>query len=167
MYHGSGGIDMKHHEAKMGRVFVIRLEDGEDLHHNLERFAREQGIETAAVIALGGADDASRLVVGPENPDASPIVPMELPLQGVHEISGTGTLIRDENGEPVLHMHVAAGRSTQARTGCTRAGVQVWQVLEVIVFELLGSHTVRKIDQDTGFVLLDFDFAEDPGSEFH
>jgi len=151
---------MRYHEARVGRAFVIRLEDREDLHHSLEQFAREKGIETAAVIALGGADDGSRLVVGPEDPDVSPIFPMELVLRGVHEMSGTGTLVRNEQGDPILHMHAAVGRSTRSQAGCTRAGVQIWQVLEVVIIELLDSHAVRRLDGDTGFVLLDFEENE-------
>lgn len=148
---------MKYHEAKMGRVFVIRLEDGEDLHENIERFADEKGIEAAVVIAVGGARDGSRLVVGPENPDASPIYPMELALNGVHEIAGVGTIVREEDGNPALHMHASAGRSVRAHTGCTRAGVRVWQVMEVVIFELTDSHAVRKDDPATGFTLLNFE----------
>jgi len=148
---------MKYNEAKMGRVFVIRLEEGDDLHGSLERFAAEKGIESAAVIAIGGAKDGSRLVVGPENPDASPVYPMELALNGVHEIAGVGTIIKGEDGIPVLHMHASAGRSVRAHTGCTRAGVKVWQVMEVIVFEIIDSGAVRKSDPVTGFTLLSFE----------
>lgn len=35
---------MKYSEAKQGRIFVIRLEDGDIVHEELERFAREQSM---------------------------------------------------------------------------------------------------------------------------
>jgi len=57
---------MKYSEAKSGRVFVLRLEDGDVLHESIEAFARARGIRAAALIALGGADKGSTLVVGPE-----------------------------------------------------------------------------------------------------
>jgi len=152
-----GEKNTKFAEARLGRTFLIRLEDGESLHGTLEGFASEKDIESAAVMLLGGAESGSRLVVGPEDPDASPIIPTERTLNGVNEITGVGTILRDEEGRPVLHMHVAAGRGHDTVAGCTRAGVDIWQVAEVVVIELLGSGALRKFQEDTGFVLLDFD----------
>jgi predicted DNA-binding protein with PD1-like motif len=148
---------MKFSEARLARIFVLRLEDGEDLHGTLEQFAEEMRIDAGAVLALGGAADGSRLVVGPEDTKASPINPMKRMLNGVNEISGVGTLVRDEKGKAILHMHVAAGRGDSTAAGCTRAGVNIWQVAEVVVFELVGSGALRKFEEDTGFVLLDFE----------
>ena len=82
---------MKVSEAKMGRVFVIRLEDGDILH---------------------------------------------------------------EEGNPILHMHLACGRGDQTITGCVRRGVKVWHVLEIILTELTGTRAVRRPDTATGFNLL-------------
>jgi len=146
---------MKYSEARHGRVFVLRLEHGEVLHEILERFAREKQIRAAAVIVVGGADRASRLVVGPENGDARPVNPMELVLDAAHEIAGTGTIFPDEDGTPLLHLHVAAGRKNHTVTGCVRNGVVVWQVLEVVVFELTDTTAIRRRDPVLGFKLLD------------
>lgn len=51
---------MKYSQAKQGRIFVIRLEDGDVVHEEIERLAREQRIEAAALIIIGGADESSR-----------------------------------------------------------------------------------------------------------
>ena len=48
---------MRYSTARMGRIFVIGLEDGEVLHATIERFAEEQGIRAAALIIVGGADE--------------------------------------------------------------------------------------------------------------
>ena len=145
---------MKYSEAKQGRVFVIRLEDGEILHETLERFAAEQGIRAAYMIVLGGADSQSRLVVGPEDGQASPVNPMTHELDNVHEIVGTGTLFPDEEGKPMLHMHVASGRKDSTITGCVRTGVKIWQVAEVVLIELLDNSALRKLEPTLGFKLL-------------
>lgn len=145
---------MKYSEATMGRVFVIRLMDGEILHDTIEQFARARGIKSAAVLAVGGAAGGSRLVVGPQDGDARPVNPLEHALSGVHEIAGVGTIFPDEAGNPILHMHAACGRETSTITGCVRAGVETWQVLEVILIELAGSSAVRRLDPPTGFKLL-------------
>ena len=64
------------------------------------------------------------------------------------------TLFPDENGDPVLHMHVACGRGDSTITGCVRRGVKTWHVLEIVLFELVGSSAVRTPDPATGFKLL-------------
>jgi len=146
---------MKFSEATQGRTFIIRLEDGEILHEEIEAFALEHSVKAAAVIALGGADEGSRLVVGPEEGRSKPVIPMEHILDDVHEIAGVGTIFPDKNGKPVLHMHIAGGRNDRAVTGCVRRGVKVWHILEVVLFELVDSSACRLIDKETGFELLE------------
>jgi len=145
---------MKFSQAKQGRTFVIRLEDGDILHEEVERFAREQSIKAAALIAVGGADIGSKLIVGPEEGRSKPVSPMEHILENVYEIAGTGTLFPDEKGNPVLHMHIACGRKKLTVTGCVRNGVKVWHIMELILFELIDSTGVRVFEAQTGFNML-------------
>jgi predicted DNA-binding protein with PD1-like motif len=145
---------MQYSEAKQGRIFIIRLEDGEILHETIERFAEDQAIRAAYLIVLGGADGGSRLVVGPEDGRAVPVLPMVHELDNVHEIVGTGTLFPDEEGHPVLHMHTASGRLDSTITGCVRTGVKVWLVAEVILIELLETTALRRMEPGSGFKLL-------------
>jgi predicted DNA-binding protein with PD1-like motif len=145
---------MKYSEAKQGRIFVIRLEDGDIVHDEIERFAREKFIKAASLIIVGGADQESKFVVGPEEGRATPVVPMEHVLDEVHEIAGVGTLFPDDEGKPVLHMHMACGRKSSTITGCIREGVRVWHVMEVILFELADTTGIRTHDSETGFKLL-------------
>jgi len=146
---------MKYSEAKMGRVFVVRLEQDEILHEVIEKFAWDKKIVAGACIALGAADRGSRFVVGPEDGNARPVVPMEYLLRDAHEISGTGTIFPDEEGRPMLHMHLATGRQDSTITGCVRKGVKVWQVIEVIIFELLDTEALRKKSEPVGFFVLE------------
>lgn len=145
---------MKYAEAGAGRIFVIRLEDGDIVHEVIEKFARELEIKAAALLVLGGADLDSKLVVGPEKGRAKPLHPMEHILEDVHEVAGTGTLFPDDQGNPILHMHMACGRKSSTVTGCIRTGVKVWHVMEVILFELIGTTGRRLVDPETGFKLL-------------
>ncbi len=145
---------MKYSQAKQGRIFVIRLEDGEIVHEVIEGFAREHSIKAAAMIALGGADKDSKLVVGPEHGRVNPVQPMEHILDNVHEITGTGTIFPDESNRPVLHMHLACGRNDSTTTGCVRTGVRVWHIMEIVLFELLDTTAIRALDSQTGFSLL-------------
>jgi predicted DNA-binding protein with PD1-like motif len=79
---------------------------------------------------------------------------MLLPIDGVHEVAGVGTIAPGEDGKPHLHIHAALGRSGQTITGCLRPGVRIWLVGEAIVYEIVGASVVRLRDAETGFNLL-------------
>lgn len=146
---------MKYSQAKQGRIFIIRLENGDILHKEIEKLARKESIKAASLIIVGGADSESRLVVGPEHGRADPVAPMEHVLDNVHEIAGCGTIFPDEKGNPTLHMHIACGRKDTSITGCVRKGVKVWHVMEAVLFELTGTKACRTFDKNTGFELLE------------
>jgi predicted DNA-binding protein with PD1-like motif len=133
---------------------VIRLENGETVHEEIEKFAKEHAIKAASLVAVGGVDADSRLIVGPRDGETRPPSPMEHILGDVHEIAGTGTIFPDEEGIPILHMHMACGREDRTVTGCVRNGVKVWHILEVILFEVVGSTGKRVLEKETGFKLL-------------
>jgi len=146
---------MKYSEAKLGRVFVLRLEDGEIIHQIVEKFAQKKNIKSASVILLGGADKDSRIVVGPKQSRVLPIEPMEYILKDAYETAGVGTIFPNDKGEPVLHMHCVFGRGEDVKAGCIRRGVKTWYVVEAIIFEIVGSKAIRKLDSKTGFELLE------------
>jgi predicted DNA-binding protein with PD1-like motif len=148
------GTQMQYAEGSMGRVFILRLEDGEVLNDTIEAFARTHAVEAAAVTFLGGSAGGSKVIVGPDAASSEKVVPLEHVLQGHREVLALGTLIQDERGEPVLHMHAAAGREGDATVGCTRAGLEVWLVGEVVIQEIVGLEARRVVDPATGFGLL-------------
>ena len=146
---------MQFTEAKLGRVFVLRLHDGDHLPDVLESFAAENNISSALCFFLGGAKEKSRVVVGPKDGYALPPEPMVTLLNGVHEACGVGTIFADEEGKPKLHMHASFGRNDKTVTGCVRMGVDVWRIGEVVVIELLGAVARRAVDKETGFEFLE------------
>ena len=146
---------MKYTQAKWGRIFTVRLEDGDVVHTCLEKLAAAEGIQRAAVILIGGVDTDSTLIVGPEKGRELPVKPMEYVLDNVHEIAGVGTIFPNKAGKPVLHMHAACGREGETRSGCIRAGVKTWHVGEAVIMELTDNPAVRKKDPSIGFELLE------------
>ena len=144
---------MKAGEGKMGRVFVIRLEDGDKVPMCIEHFAEENGISVGQVILLGGIA-GGEVVVGPRRSEERPPEPMLLPIDGAHEVVGVGVLAPGEDGKPILHIHAALGRSGQTTSGCLRPGVKVWLVGEVILYEIVGAKVARVRDAESGFSLL-------------
>jgi predicted DNA-binding protein with PD1-like motif len=144
---------MKASEGKLGRVFVIRLEDGDVVPHCIEEFAQQKGVKVGFAVIVGGLC-GGEVVVGPRRSDAMPPEPMYLPLDCAHEVSGVGVLAPNEEGKAVLHLHAALGRSGQTMTGCLRRGVKTWIVGEVVLYEVLGVPARRVKDAATGFGLL-------------
>lgn len=140
-------------EGTIGRVFVLRLEDGDRIPECIERFAAERGVKRAQVSMLGGLGGGS-LVVGPEDGAAEKITPMTTPLNAVYEAAAVGTLFPDESGAPRLHMHAALGRGEAPLTGCVRKGVDVWKLGEVVILEIIGGMR-RVVDPAFGFEVLD------------
>ncbi|MCL5876813.1 MAG: DNA-binding protein [Candidatus Bathyarchaeota archaeon] len=146
---------MDYTEANLGRIFILRLRQGEVLHEEIEKFAAQKQIKSALCFFLGGAEDQSKVVVGPKDGKAMPPQPMVTLLKGVHEGAGVGTIFTDEAGTPKLHMHASFGRNDNAVTGCVRMGVEVWQIGEVTILELTGDSARRVKNRTTGFELLE------------
>ncbi len=146
---------MQFTEAKPGRIFILRLHDGDRLPDVLETFAAQHKVSTALCFFVGGAKENSRVVVGPKDGNALPPEPMVTLLNGVHEACGVGTIFADEEGKPKLHMHASFGRKTDTVTGCVRMGVDVWRIGEVVLLELTGATARRAKDKETGFEFLE------------
>lgn len=145
---------MKASEGHIGRVFLLRLEDGEVVPDCIERFAQEKKIAVGQVILIGDIGSGN-IVVGPRQSRQMPPEPMLLPIDGAHEVVGAGIIAPDKDGQPVLHIHASLGRSGQTKTGCLRPGVKTWLVGEAIIYEILGAKAARLPDKDSGFDLLE------------
>lgn len=148
---------MKYTEANLGRIFILRLEHGDRIPEVIEEFSTDHKISSATVLFIGGSDQDSKVVVGPVDGTAVKPVPTVLDLSGVSETVGVGTIFLNEKGLPILHMHSAFGRGNQTVTGCTREGVAIWHIGEVIILELTDCSAQRKINSANGFELLEVD----------
>ena len=144
---------MIYSEGKIGRVFVIRLEDGDKLPDSIEKFAEEHNIKVGQAVLIGGIGSGD-VVVGPRLNSTMPPDPMVRELDGVHEVVGVGVLAPDKDGKPSFHIHAALGRAGFTVTGCLRKGVDTWLVGEVILTEILGVDVARLPDKDSAFDLL-------------
>lgn len=136
---------MRSAELRDGRVFVLRLQDGEILHEAIESFCREHGIVNATVTAVGGVDAGSEFVSGPNMPIEGKIVPYVHTVDAPSELTGTGTIFPDEDGNPIMHMHGSVGREGRSSTGCFRKRMVVWLVMEVVIREMVGTGPVRAV----------------------
>ncbi len=145
---------MKASEGKIGRVFVLRLEDGEVVPEVIERFAGEKGIKVAHVVLIGGVA-GGQIVSGPRQTEAMPPDPVLMLVEGAHEVVGAGIIAPDKEGKPVLHIHASLGRGGKVLTGCLRPGVKTWLVGEAIIYEITGTPARRLPDKASGFDLME------------
>ncbi len=139
-------------EGTVGRVFVLRLEDGERLPDAVEAVARRRRIGAALVLLVGGARNG-RLVTGPKRTVPVPDVWTRAFAAG-HEMLGVGTLFRGETG-PQLHLHAALGRRGRTLAGCIRLGIRAYLIAEIVILEIRGLRAARVRDPRSGFHLLD------------
>ena len=146
---------MQFTEAKLGRIFILRLHDGDHLPDILETFAKEHRVASALCFFIGGAEDKGRVVVGPKDGETMPPEPVITLLKGVHEVCGVGTIFLNEEHKPVLHMHASFGRGENTVTGCVRMGIDIWHIGEIVILELAGSSAQRAKDEKTGFEFLE------------
>ena len=142
---------MEYSQAKLGRVFVVRLYQDDPIPDCLEELARKENIRAATVTLVGGIEGGT-IVVGPKD-HRMPPEPMTTEVKGRHEVLGAG-LIFMTDGKPVLHMHAAFGRQRNTLVGCTRTGVRAYCVIEAVLTELVDCVAERTLDPGTGWFLL-------------
>lgn len=144
---------MKYKQGNIGRVFVAKIEHGENLLEEIKRLAVKENISSAIVYVIGALKGAS-IVTGPKECTVPPDPNRERFNDG-REMLGVGTIFR-ENGEPVLHMHSTFGKGKATLMGCVRSDAEVYLVAEVIILELENVGAIREIDENIQLSVLGF-----------
>jgi uncharacterized protein len=142
---------MKYQRGEIGRIFVVRFEDGDDVLGGLVELARKENVRAGSFQLVGGMK-RGRFVVGPEREEMPP-VPVWRELEESHEIVGFGTIFL-EGDVPKIHLHGAYGKGDSVRVGCLRETSEAFLVLEAVVMEIKGVSAVRELDPVSGMVLL-------------
>ncbi|MDD5116599.1 MAG: DUF296 domain-containing protein [Candidatus Omnitrophica bacterium] len=142
---------MKYTKGSLGRVFLLKFEDGDILIDNLSLFVKREGIKAAAMVFIGALRKGD-LVTGPRKPVIPP-QPNKVAFRDGWEVMGIGTVFVNSGG-PQIHIHTAMGKKDKALTGCLRGKSKVFLVIEAVVFELKGVKAGKDIDPRTGLNLL-------------
>jgi predicted DNA-binding protein with PD1-like motif len=137
---------MQYTEGQLGRVFVVRIDDGEDMLVSLREFVIDKGIQSGSITFLGALMNG-RMVTGPEEPVIPP-VPHFVMFEGGWEVFGVGTIYSGEGG-PHIHYHASVGRSGHALTGCLREKATTYLIIEAVIMEFTGLKARREFDQKT------------------
>ncbi len=135
---------MQYTEGQIGRVFVVRIDDGEDMLLSLRQFILDKNIQTGSIHFLGALMNG-RMVTGPEEPVIPP-VPHFVMFEGGWEIFGIGTIYPGEGG-PHIHYHASVGRSGHALTGCLREKAITYLIVEAVIMEFTGLSARREFDE--------------------
>ena len=137
---------MQYTEGQLGRVFVVRIDDGEDMLVSLHQFILDKSIQSGSITFLGALMNG-RMVTGPEEPVIPP-VPHFVMFEGGWEVFGIGTIYPGEGG-PHIHYHASVGRSGHALTGCLREKATTYLIIEAVIMEFTGLKARREFDQKT------------------
>jgi predicted DNA-binding protein with PD1-like motif len=137
---------MQYTEGQIGRVFVVRIDDGEDMLISLRQFISDKSIQAGSILFLGALMNG-RMVTGPEDPVIPP-VPHFVLFEGGWEVFGVGTIYPGESG-PHIHYHASVGRSGHALTGCLREKAITYLIVEAVIMEFNGLSARREFDKRT------------------
>jgi len=137
---------MQYSEGRIGRVFVLRIDDGEDFLGVTREFVKTHAVTTGTILYLGALRQA-KMVTGPEEA-VYPPDPHFVMFEGGWEMVGIGTITM-EDGTPAVHFHTSVGRAGHALTGCLREKAVTYIVAEVVILEFSGMSIVRQFDEKT------------------
>ncbi|WP_297512583.1 PPC domain-containing DNA-binding protein [Thermococcus sp.] len=123
---------------KQGRIFLLRVPEGEELLDFVNRFAKEKGIKTAIVKGIGSLRNP---VVGYYSEEIKDYKRIE--LFGTFELLTLLGNVSIKDGRPFAHLHVILGNASGDVFGGHLMRGEVF-VAELYVQELLGKPLVRK-----------------------
>lgn len=145
---------MEYIEAKLGRVFIARFDDSEDLLDEIKALIKKEDIKVG-LIHLLGAVSKSKVVLGPEE-RAYPPEPHWWSFDDAREVLASG-IIACEGDEPKLHLHSAIGHHSVSKVGCIREICQVYLTIEAVIQEYNAPALSRKLDTRYNASLLSFE----------
>lgn len=153
---------MQYTEGQIGRIFVVRIDDGEDMLTSLRQFVQDRGIQAGSVVFLGALMEG-KMVTGPEEPVIPP-VPHYVFFEGGWEVFGVGTIYPGEGG-PHIHLHSSVGRAGHALTGCLRETAVTYLIVEAVIYEITGLSARKEFDQKTQISLPVLGDRAKPGTD--
>lgn len=144
---------MEYRTGRIGRVFTLRFDEGDDFLAGLKQVVVKEDIRSAWFHVLGGLRQAD-VVTGPKEP-VMPPDPVWREIREVREMLGGGSIFWDRD-EPKIHLHAALGHHGEAITVCVRDKTRTYLVLEVLVVEIEGIAATRPWYEAGGFHRLTF-----------
>jgi len=153
---------MEYTQGSLGRIFVLKLNDQEDLLAAINEFARKEKIKAGVFVCIGALREG-QVVTGPKEPVIPPEPNWREFSQG-WEVMGLGTVFTNADG-PQIHLHVSMGKKDSVITGCLRKQSRTFLVMEAVFFELRNVKAHKNIDPKTGLNLLQLIAPKSPAAK--
>jgi len=148
---------MKYQQGSLGRVFLLKFEDKDNLLYEIKKMAVQETVKVGTIMLLGGVRSAG-MVTGPKEAVIPPD-PTWSDFSDAREILGFGTLFWKDD-EPMIHLHAAVGRGNETLTGCIRKNSSVYLVVEAVITELLGINARKTMNEKAGLAMLEITEGE-------
>lgn len=145
---------MEYVQATLGRVYFIKLEDGEDIFDQLKCLIKTENIR-AGYVNLLGATTKSKVVLGPHKREYPPN-PFWWEFDDARELFAFG-IFAWEDDEPKLHLHSGIGHNSESRVGCIRGMSEVYITVEAVLQEVVNPDIKRKLDSRYNASLISFE----------
>lgn len=143
---------MKYQKGNIGRVFIVKFDDGESPLEKLKEMAKSEGIYSAIFWLIGGLRKG-RFVAGPIDEEMPP-KPIWKEITGNNEILAIGTIFWFKE-EPRIHLHGVYGREDKVKMGCLREEAEVFLILEAVVMEISHVNVKREFNEKSKMILLE------------
>ena len=141
---------MQYAEGKPGRIFLMRIDHGEDLIKTIRDFIVRHAVHCGNIRFIG-ALESGQVVTGPEEAVLPPDPHFET-FSGGWEVVGLATITPGEDG-PHLHLHASLGKGNLVLTGCLRGKITTYIIVEAVITEVLDVEMHRMSDPVTGLIL--------------
>lgn len=134
---------MQYTQGNIGRIFVARLDDEEDLLEGLKTIIKQEKVKTGVVYVIGALSSA-KAVLGPHKKEYPPN-PFWWEFDDAKEIIGIGMFAWEDN-EPKIHLHAGIGNSCESKTGCIRDKANIYITVEAVIQEFINLEVTRELD---------------------
>lgn len=133
----------------LGRVVVVGLKPGEDLTSRIISIAQERNVDYAVVQAIG---TLSRVVLGFYDGSSKSYLKKEI-KDHLELVSCIGSLAKDSEGRPILHLHVAVADKDMKVFGGHLIEANVGYLVEVYLSEVAGTELTKVYDGSLGLMV--------------
>lgn len=142
---------MEYSSAEIGRVFIAKFSDNEDIIEGLKKLFVKEDIESAVFFIIGAIKEG-KIVSGPKE-DVIPPEPYWNLIDEAYEVVGLGNIFKAKDEEKI-HIHATFAKKEKIKMGCLRENAKTFLLLEAVLFELKGSNLYKDCDNQTGLLML-------------
>lgn len=130
---------------------IARFERGEEVHDCLKKIALKEDIKLASISALGATDDFTIGVYKVDDKSYS-----ELNFKGIFEILSINGTITTKDGEYYPHLHISVADDKGNGFGGHLISSNISVTCEMVI-DIIDGRVERKMDDDIGINLFDFE----------